>query len=214
MLENYVNKKIYQIGRETITHINNYAKSRSDKDLNEVFYCLVVMGSKVLFQDVGGIEHSLVEEWVYILAEDTIIVIANNPEKFVHQDNFFAYYKTALKITAKRMYAQKYEQQAIHIPIEEYMDDYPVFAHIDRTDTNLLKRDECGILIDSILKTIKKFPRFSTRANYLAWPVIFALIDRSDLVLDTPDYRDRIALRMLMRLIEQRIPGILHDLEV
>jgi hypothetical protein len=213
MLEKFINKRLHDLGKEAIAHIVNYDETREDKELTNIYYCLAAIGLKVLSADSRGMDYAMIRDWAFQLAGDTILVIYRNPKTFIHHDNFFFYYRSALKNTSYKMFAYKYALLENFIPLDDYMNDYPMFADVNRADTSIIRRDDCRYLVDQTLNIISKFPRFGSRAKYLVWPIIFSLVDRSDLLLDVPNFRDRIALRLLLRLVEQQLPGRLHVLE-
>jgi hypothetical protein len=211
-LEEYRKKGIYELGETVITHVNNHYKNNDENELSCIYNCLIAIGMKVLYEDTFGVEEHIIDEWVYHIAEDTVMMIRKNPGKFIGHDNFFFYYKSALRISSKKMIAQKYSILENFDSLEYDKEDYPLFSIVDNTDAHLIKRDECRMLVEDVLRILKKFPRLSKNAKYLVWPVLYSILNKSDEMLNYPNQRDRLTLRLVLSLVEQNITGKLHDL--
>jgi hypothetical protein len=171
---------------------------------------LLEIATHIFHRDYPSIYPHMLEEAANQIAEDVLFDISKKPEHFINgHDNFLPYYKFILRRRIGKVFVEFYKHKDI-VFLDEYDED--LLAHDTPTPIDfLIRNDRSKIFVENVYNTITDCPRFGDRSEYLVWPMIASLlIQREDCLFDSLDFRDRVALRMILVLVDNEKSRLLN----
>lgn len=201
-------ENLQELGLQATRHIYAFEIFKDERHINELFKILVEMGMIIQSYSYKGIPSHIKKEAIQQLSEDILLRVYRNPEKFSHIENFFFYYKIAVKYSFFNIIRSLGQQIWII-----HADDWEKL-HIDHSwgpgyvhppDYLWIKRGKCQLLIHFVAKTIKSFPRFRNRGKFLIWPVITYIMQEDKTLWSSLNFRDRIGLKAIVQAVPFKV---------
>jgi hypothetical protein len=206
-----------KLGKLAAEKINSYHQSRSNRDINDLFYLLNEIAKRVIYSNYRGIENYLLDDTIAQVSVDVLLLICKSPEKYINRSNFFYYLKSAIakrvSSTLKHLYHLTQNIESLDDPdstgrvkLDRMCDDFPSVHDI------LERRSDAETLVNRVTGILKNHPFLSTNYQYLVWPIIYSIIHNNDKIFSDLSFRERCAIRVIqaqvMGIISERIKEI------
>ena len=87
-----------EIGEFVSRNIREYVRTANEKNLNEIYKSLLIIGERVLREDYRKkVDSYILDDINHQAAADTVLAIMKDPEQFKDNSNFLYYYRKVLK---------------------------------------------------------------------------------------------------------------------
>ena len=189
-----------EIGEFVSMNIREYIMTTNEKNLNEIYTSLLIIGERVLREDYRKkVESYILDDINHEAAADTVLAIMKDPEHFKDYSNFLYYYRRVLKNDFIDLF-RKHKRLVgnfVYIDSNEGIDtEISVQGTMRSPEDALIIRDEVRSIVDNVFSFLQSNPRTSANAKYLVWPVLYAFLSGSNKIFDSLEFRDRCVLRM------------------
>jgi len=215
MPKDYDNKGLYESGELATKHINSYYSNNNMADLEELYAILISLGKRMLSRDMPDYQ-DVIDEKVHDLVSEMLLRIARKPEEYIHHENFFYYYRASLKRTFNDILKELTYARDGFVSIEnpgEKIIDFTIHGVVPEASSSVLNRDSCKGLVKKVTRVLKQSMRFSDKADLLAWPVIYCILFEDVKLFDYLGFRDKVAIRIVIRLVFSNIQKELREFD-
>ena len=173
-----------EIGELVSRNIREYVRTTNEKNLNEIYTSLLIIGERVLREDYRKkVESYIIDDLNHETAADTVLAIMKDPAHFKDYSNFLYYYRKVLKNDFIDLFRKhkRFVDNFVYIDSSEGIDtEMSVQGTMRSAEDALIIRDEVRSIVDNVFSFLQSNPRTSANAKYLVWPVIFAFLSGSD----------------------------------
>jgi len=188
-----------EIGELVSRNIREYVRTTNEKNLNEIYTSLLIIGERVLREDYRKkVESYILDDINHQAAADAVLAIMKDSEQFKDNSNFLYYYRKVLKNDFIDLF-RKHKRLVgnfVYIDSSEGIDtEISVQGTMRSPEDAFIIRDEVRSIVDNVFSFLQSNPRTSVNAKYLVWPVIYAFLCDSFKLFDSLEFRDRMALR-------------------
>jgi hypothetical protein len=200
-MSNYAAQGLLDLGELASEKIRLYFDTRQETYVNDIYEILVEMGTKLLHSDYKGLDFTVIEETSIQVSEDILIQITKHPERFLHHDNFFYYYRSALRNQANSTLKYLYTLIRSYVNIEDMpgSENFSVRnSRYPRAEYILDTKDNMKLIVKSVILALTSTPRFSKATSFLMWPLVTCMLKNSDELFSSLSFRDRTALRVVL----------------
>ena len=191
-----------EIGEFVSRNICEYVRTTNEKNLNEIYTSLLIIGEIVLREDYRKkVDSYILDDINHEAAADTVLAIMKDPEQFKDSSNFLYYYRKVLKNDFIDLF-RKHKRLVgnfVYIDSSEGIDtEISLQGTIRSAEDALIIQDEVRCIVDNVFSFLQSNPRTSATAKYLVWPVLYAALSGSDKIFDSLEFRDRCVLRIAL----------------